>query len=89
MPRGGKRAGAGSPPNLDKTIDLLRRQIDWYETAEDERRPVELMLQAVRLNIQVNRLLAMLSIERPPELTQGQRDAAHEWALQAAEDDDK
>ncbi len=29
MPRGGARAGAGSPPKLDKAITLLRRQIDW------------------------------------------------------------
>jgi hypothetical protein len=89
VPRGGKRAGAGSPPNLDKTIDLLRRQIDWYEATEDERRPVELTLQVVRLNIQVNRLLAMLGMKRPPELTQTERDAAHEWAERMVEDDDE
>lgn len=50
--------GAGSPPNLDKTIDLLRRQVDWIE-AQEGRRPVDLVLAAVRLHIQVNRLRSL------------------------------
>jgi hypothetical protein len=88
MPRGGARLGAGSAPNLNKTIDLLRRQVDWFEAQED-RRPVDLALAATRLNIQVNRLLAMAGIERPPELTQEQRDASHAWAEAAvAEEED-
>lgn len=83
MPRGGARAAAGSPPNLDRTINLLQRQIDWYEAAKEERRPVDLALAATRLNIQVNRLLAMAGTPRPPTLTQAERDASHAWAVQA------
>lgn len=88
MPRGGARLGAGSAPNLDKTIDLLRRQVDWFETQE-ERRPVDLALYATRLNIQVNRLLSMAGIERPPTLTQGERDASHAWAEVAVAEEEE
>lgn len=79
--------GAGSAPNLDKTIDLLRRQVDWFESQE-ERRPVDLALAATRLNIQVNRLLGLAGIERAT-ITQEQRDDAHAWAVQVvAEEED-
>lgn len=85
--RGGARAAAGSPPNLDRTINLLRRQIDWYEAAKEDRRPVDFALAATRLNIQVNRLLSLAGIDRPPTLTQAERDASHAWAVQAVEDE--
>jgi hypothetical protein len=88
MPRGGARLGAGSAPNLDKTIDLLRRQVDWFE-AQEERRPVDLALYALRLNIQVDRLLAMAGIDRPLPITQEQRDEAHAWAVQAVEEEEE
>lgn len=88
MPRGGARLGAGSAPNLDKTINLLQRQVDWFE-AQEERRPVDLALYVLRLDIQVNRLLAMAGIERPPPITQEARDAAHAWAVQAVAEEDE
>ena len=87
MPRGGARAGAGSPPNLDKTIALLRRQVDWFEEAQPERRPVDLALAAINLNIQVGRLLAMAGIERSLPLTDAQR-AETGRILQQIEDED-
>lgn len=89
MARGGKRAASGTPPNLNKTIDLFKRQIDWYEVASEERRPVDLALAATRLNIQVNRLLAMAGIERPPPLTEAERDASHAWAEQAVQEEEE
>ena len=65
MPRGGARAGAGSPPNLQKTLDLLKRQIDWIE-AQPERQPVDLAIVAVNLKLQLNRLLLLAGLVQPP-----------------------
>lgn len=65
MPRGGARAGAGSPPNLQKTLDLLRRQIDWIE-AQPERQPVDLAIVAVNLKLQLNRLLLLAGVAQSP-----------------------
>lgn len=65
MPRGGARAGAGSPPNLQKTLNLLKRQIDWIE-AQPERQPVDLAIVAVNLKLQLNRLLLLAGLAQPP-----------------------
>ena len=74
MPRGGARAGAGSPPNLDKAITLLRRQIDWFERANpDKREQIALALAAVNLDIQLGRLLRLVGIERPAPPTDEER----------------
>ena len=79
MPRGGARAGAGSPPNLDKTLTLLARQLDWLE-AQPERQPVDLAIAAVRLQTQLNRLMLLVGLAQPP--TPEQR-AAHDAAYNA------
>lgn len=79
MPRGGARAGAGSPPNLHKTIAILARQLDWLE-AQPERHPVDLAVAAVRLQTQLNRLMLLVGLAQPP--TPEQR-AAHDAAYNA------
>jgi len=81
MPRGGARAGAGSPPNLHKTIKLLTRQIDWLE-AQPERQPVDLAVAAINLNVQLNRLLLLADLAQPPTAEQqAQRDAEYNALL--------
>ena len=81
MPRGGARAGAGSPPNLDKTLTLLARQLDWLE-AQPERQPVDLAVAAVRLQTQLNRLMLLAGLAQPPTpAQQAQRDAEYNALL--------
>lgn len=91
MPRGGARAGAGSPPNLQKTLDLLKRQIDWIE-AQPERQPVDLAIVAVNLKLQLNRLLLLAGLAQPPTTEAMAASAAEYDALLAqleAEDIEK
>lgn len=89
MPRGGARAGAGSPPNLHKTIKLLARQLDWLE-AQPERQPVDLAVAAINLNVQLNRLLLLADLAQPPTPEQqAQRDAEYNALLAELEEQDE
>ena len=89
MPRGGARAGAGSPPNLDKTLTLLARQLDWLE-AQPERQPVDLAIAAVRLQTQLNRLMLLADLAQPPTPEQqAQRDAEYNALLAELEEQDE
>jgi len=60
--RGGSRVGSGPPPNFEKTLALLERQIAHVEIKRDVE-PVELQLHAVRLHFLVSRLVELAGIE--------------------------
>lgn len=88
MPRGGARAGAGSPPNLHKTIAILARQLDWLE-AQPERHPVDLAMAAVNLKLQLNRLLLLAGLAHPPTPDErAQRNADYDALLARLEAED-
>lgn len=68
--RGGARPGSGSPPNLNKTADLLARQIRHIEHARDVP-PVALALHAVRFHVLAARLRALSGMDDAEELLPG------------------
>jgi hypothetical protein len=68
-------------------VARISRMVDRLEKQDVQPSP-DLALAAVRLNIQVNRLLVLLGIDRPPELSEAEREAAHAWAVQAVADEE-
>lgn len=84
---GGAGRGQGRPLTPRKFGDMVARIGRMVERLERQGEPagVELTLATVNLNAYVNRLLALQGLERAPELTPGQREAAHAWAVEVAE----
>jgi hypothetical protein len=60
--RGGARVGSGPPPNFERTLALLERQIAHVEARRDVP-AVELQIHAVRLHVLVSRLVELAGIE--------------------------
>lgn len=86
---GGAGRGQGRPLTVEQfaaMVARISRMVDRLEKQATQPSP-DLVLSAVRLNIQVNRLLVLLGIERPPELSEAEREAAHAWAVQAVSDE--
>lgn len=90
MPSGGSGRGQGRPlsaDGLNAVVARVRRAVDRLAARRELPQP-EIAFAAINLNIQVNRLLALAGLERPPELTPPERDASHAWAVQAVADED-
>ena len=91
MPSGGSGRGQGAAlttKGLGVMIARIRRAVDRLE-ARRELPDTAIAFAVVNLNIQVGRLLALANIERPPSITQEQRDEAHVWAEAAAADEEE
>lgn len=96
MPKqqGGAGRGQGRPLTPEQFTAMVARIGRMVARLEKQEKPegalaVDLTLATVNLNASVNRLMALLSIDRPPELTDEEREASHEWAVRAVQEEEE